>query len=282
MTFGKHNGLPVVGDFNGDGFSEVGIFSDGQWFLDLNGNGTWDEGDLWAQLGQPGDLPVTGDWDQDGKTDIGVFGTCRPADRLAAAADAGLPHPLNRSTGRYKNVTLRDQGQTHGWRTLKKMSQGPRRTDAVDHVFLGGTAGDHPLVGDWTGSGVDTIGVYRDGHWLLDVDGDGRFGSADQSFELGQSGDLPVVGDFNGDGIDELGVYRQGIWYLDTSGDGRLGDDDLSLELGGPDDLPIVGDWDGDGRDQIGVYHQDEFRWDRDGKPVGSFRVIARRQAGDN
>ena len=34
----------------------------GQKFNDLNGNGRWDAGDLWAKLGHDGDRPVTGDW----------------------------------------------------------------------------------------------------------------------------------------------------------------------------------------------------------------------------
>ena len=46
--------MPVTGDFNGDGVTDIGVFVDGQWFLDLNGNGKWDEGDLWAKLGTRG------------------------------------------------------------------------------------------------------------------------------------------------------------------------------------------------------------------------------------
>ncbi len=49
--FGIRGGIPIAGDFNGDGKSEVGVFKDGRWYIDLNDNGIWDEGDLWAKLG---------------------------------------------------------------------------------------------------------------------------------------------------------------------------------------------------------------------------------------
>ncbi|MES1213613.1 MAG: SdrD B-like domain-containing protein, partial [Singulisphaera sp.] len=91
MAFGVRGGIPVTGDFNGDGVYEVGVFSQGYWFIDLNGNGKWDEGDLWAKLGHDGDLPVTGDWDGDGKTDIGIFGKAWPNDPRAVKTEPGLP-----------------------------------------------------------------------------------------------------------------------------------------------------------------------------------------------
>ena len=48
--FGVRGGTPISGDFNGDGKFEVGFFKDGKWFVNLNANGVWDEGDLWARL----------------------------------------------------------------------------------------------------------------------------------------------------------------------------------------------------------------------------------------
>ena len=59
IRFGMPGATPVAGDWNGDGTTKVGVFIDGLWFLDLNGNGLWDEGDLWAKLGKKGDQPVS-------------------------------------------------------------------------------------------------------------------------------------------------------------------------------------------------------------------------------
>ena len=120
-----------------------------------------------------------------------------------------------------------------GNRELKLTSTGKRREDVIDHVFHYGTPGDHPVAGDWNGDGIDTIGVFRDGRWHRDIDGDGQWTNSDVQENFGQKGDLPVVGDFNGDGIDELGVYRHGTWYIDTNGNRVIDGDDKVFELGG-------------------------------------------------
>ncbi len=67
--------VPVVGDWNGDGRSKIGVFRhDGAWFLDANGNGVLDSGDLAFQYtATAGDVPVVGDWNHDGRTKTGVF-----------------------------------------------------------------------------------------------------------------------------------------------------------------------------------------------------------------
>lgn len=254
LAFGLVRGLPVTGDFNGDGVSDVGIFVDGMWYIDLNGNGRWDDDDLWVQLGSRDDLPITGDWDGDGKTDIGIFGPIWPADPRAIAHEPGLPAPMNHPASKPKNLPPPPQEATSGWRILQRTREGDLRADLIDHVFHYGEAGDIPVSGDWTGAGLDAIGVFRGGTWILDTDGDGRLTERDMRFELGQPGDRPIVGDFNGDGIDELGVYRHGRWYIDINRDRVFDERDLVIEAGGPNDLPVVGDWDGDGIEQPGFY----------------------------
>ncbi len=264
--FGLPGGIPVTGDFDGDGLTEIGVFIDGQWFLDLNGNGRWDKDDFWAKLGTAGDLPVTGDWDGDGKTDIGIYGPAWVGDPKAIAAEPGLPDSENEPTGKFKNLPPDPDEATVGWRTLKRTSQGKLRNDLIDHVFHYGTAGDWPVSGDWNGDGIATIGVFRNGTWSLDVDGNGRWSDGDQSIKLGQEDDLPVVGDWDGDGIDQLGVYRSGKWILDTNNDHVFDAHDKVFELGGSGDRPIVGDFNGDGIDEPAVYH--------DGKPDANLEVF--------
>jgi hypothetical protein len=225
----------------------------------VNGNGEWDEGDLWAKLGYDGDRPVTGDWDGDGKTDIGVFGRAWPGDPRAVREEPGLPDPHNPNTGVLKNVPPSWRRATYGVRSLKLTSTGKVRADLIDHVFHYGTPKDYPVIGDWNGDGIDTIAVFHDGSWYRDLDGNGKWSTNDAVAQFGQKGDVPVVGDWNGDGIDEVGVYRNGVWYLDTNGNGRMDEEDEVVKLGGGDDVPVVGDWDGDGRDSPGVYHEGQI-----------------------
>lgn len=255
-VFGAANSIPISGDFNGDGHSEVGVFRDGEWFIDLNANGQWDEGDLWAQLGKEGDKPVVGDWDGDGKDDIGIFGPSWPGDPRAVSREPGLPHSLNRSKLTAKNVPPKVEDASLGKRMVKVTSQGALRADLIDHVFNYGVAGDRPLAGDWAGNGVECIAVYRDGVWHLDLDGDGRFTDVDRRAEFGAKGDLPVAGDWDGDGITNVGVYRHGTWILDTNKNYRIDAEDRQVQLGSAGDKPVVGDWNGSGRDQIGLFHE--------------------------
>jgi protocatechuate 3,4-dioxygenase beta subunit len=255
LIFGSPYALPVAGDFNGDGVSEVGVYLKGHWFIDVNGNGRWDDGDLWAKLGTDGDLPAVGDWDGDGKTDIGIYGPAWPGDPRAIAEEPGLPDESNEHMHKRKNFPPRLHEATHGSRVMKLTSRGQARQDVIDHVFHYGTAGDVPITGDWNGDGIDTIGVFRKGAWHIDVDGDGRLSDKDAAFQYGMAGDLPVIGDFDGDGVDEIGVYRAGQWFVDKDGDRDLTAHDEAFQLGGGGDLPVVGDWDGDGVDDPAVYH---------------------------
>lgn len=263
LTFGIPGAIPVSGDFNGDGIAEVGLYHEGQWYIDLNRNGRWDEEDLWARLGTLEDLPVVGDWDGDGKDDIGIFGPEWPGDERAIVAEPGLPGPHNHfnrpehdASSAPKNLPPEPAEATEGLRLLKRTAAGPLREDVIDHVFRYGVNQDLPVAGDWNGDGIRSIGVFRAGTWFLDMDGDGRHTNRDAVIEFGTDGDLPVVGDWNGDGIDELGVFRRGTWHLDTNGNQELDAHDEVFRMGEDGDLPVVGDWNGDGRDDPAVYRE--------------------------
>ncbi len=256
VGFGDSRGVPVVGDWDGDGDDDIGVFVDGRWYVDLNDNGRWDSGDLLAMLGDDHDLPATGDWDGDGKTDIAIFGPRWVADGWAIEHEPGMPDTANtpgRLPGKAKNVPPKADEATKGHRLLQRTPHGRARVDLIDHVFQYGEVGDQPVTGDWNGDGIATIGVFRGGRWNLDTDGDGVFTSADASVDFGGHG-TPVVGDWNGDGIDDLGVFADGVWTVDTNGNRELDAVDRVFEMGSRGDKPVAGDWNGDGVDEPGVY----------------------------
>ena len=254
--FGMRDSYPVTGDFNGDGATEIGVFSKGHWFIDLNGNGRWESNDLWAKLGYDGDQPVVGDWDGDGKDDIGIFGRSWPDDSVAIREEHGLPDMENQPDGSRKNMPPKDHNEriVRSRRIMKHTARGQLREDVIDHVFLYGSAGDVGVVGDWNGDGIDSIGIFRGGIWHLDVDGNGRWTDPDEGSSFGRPGDVPIVGDFNGDGIDDLAILRNGKIYLDANGNRELDVNDLVLEFNQEDALPVVGKWLGDGKDHIGEF----------------------------
>jgi hypothetical protein len=216
QSFGNNGDLPVTGDWDCDGITDIGVFrpSTGQWLLDLNGNHRWDSsGDGLYNFGRPGDLPVTGDWNGDGITDIGVF---RP------------------STGQW----LLDLNGNHRW------------DSSGDGLYNFGRPGDLPVTGDWNGDGITDIGVFRPstGQWLLDLNGNHRWDSSgDGLYNFGRPGDLPVTGDWNKDGVTEIGIFRSstGEWRLDLNANDRWdgnGEDSLYI-FGKSGDRPVTGEW---------------------------------------
>ncbi len=221
--FGKKRNLPVTGDWDGSGFSRIGVFNPGSgtWQLDLNGNGTWEDCSVdlcLGPFGQKGDLPVTGDWDGSGFSRIGVF---------------------NPGSGTWQ---------------LDLNGNGTWEDCSVD-LCLGpfGQKGDLPVTGDWDGSGFSRIGVFNPGSgtWQLDLNGNGTWEGCSVDLCLGpfgQKGDLPVTGDWDGSGFSRIGVFNpgSGTWQLDLNGNGTWEGCSVDLCLGPfgqKGDLPIVGSW---------------------------------------
>ena len=63
ISFGWAGAIPIVGDWNGDGPTKIGVVNQGFWFLDYDGNYVWDGGttDKIAGWG-PDWTPVPGKW----------------------------------------------------------------------------------------------------------------------------------------------------------------------------------------------------------------------------
>jgi hypothetical protein len=77
FRFGISGDVPITGDWDGDGKTEIGVYRPSNRFfcLDLNGNGQWDGPAIDGSFlfGNPGDTGIAGDWTSSGKTKIGVF-----------------------------------------------------------------------------------------------------------------------------------------------------------------------------------------------------------------
>jgi hypothetical protein len=190
-SFGREGAMPVVGDFNGDGRDELGMFLEGEWSLDTNGNRHHDDDDTTIQLGTRADQPVVGDWDGDGDDDVGIYSSQGAIPIAGDFAGHGRD-----AIGLFQNGT---------WQLD---ADGDGKLTSSDPTLNFGTAGDVPVVGDFDGDGRDEIGVFRNGRWIIDSNHNGQIDAADKVFELGGAGDVPVVGDFDGDGVDEPGLYR--------------------------------------------------------------------------
>jgi len=218
-NFGITGDIPVSGDWNNDGISEIGVFrpSTHSFYLDYNGNGVWN-GEIFDRaynFGITGDIPVSGDWNNDRISEIGVF---RPS--------------------------------THSF-YLDYNGNGAWNGAVVDRAYNFGIAGDIPVSGDWNYDGISEIGVFRPSTnmFYMDYNGNGIWNGAviDRACNFGTTGDIPVSGDWNINGISEIGGFRPStqIFYLDYNGNGAWNGAviDSAYNFGMSGDIPVLGTW---------------------------------------
>jgi hypothetical protein len=135
-----------------------------------------------------------------------------------------------------------------------------------------GLPADLAVAGDWDGTGLTKIGIYRPGtrQFFLDRNGDGLFNNCTLdrcTGAFGLSGDLPVVGNWlGGANPTRIGVFRPNTqsWILDKNGNGVVDNCTVDLCLGpfgGMTDKPVAGDWNGDGKAEIGVFRPSTGQW---------------------
>jgi hypothetical protein len=166
IPIGMSGDKPIVGDWYGTGSSKVGAFrpSDGTFYLDYDGSGTWDGCaiDRCLKIGLSDDIPLVGDWNGSGTDKVGVF---RPSD----------------------GTFYLDYNGNGAWDGC-----------GTDRCLQIGMLNDIPLVGDWNASGTSKVGAFRpsDGTFYLDYNGNGAWDGCgtDRCLQIGMSGDLPLVG----------------------------------------------------------------------------------------
>ena len=179
VQYGNPGDIVILGDWNNSGAVNVGVYRNGLWILDTNGNGIIDSADRQFNFGGlAGDIPVVGDWNGSGTLKAGFF--------------------------RAGTWILDTSGLMEGKPT--------GQTILVANSY--GSAGDIPIVGDWNGNGVSKIGIFRNGFWVLDMNGDFIMNDSDPFYVFGQAGDTPITGDWDGSGVSHPGIIRGNHWFL--------------------------------------------------------------------
>ena len=138
-----------------------------------------------------------------------------------------------------------------------------------------------PVVGDWTGSGHSSIGVFDPGAgtWLLDRDGDGVADNCAEDFcyqfigPFTGSTVVPIVGDWTGDGRDKIGTTVTNPCFrfcaptgttLDLNGNGVFDGCGVDACIT-PSVGQVAGDWLGTGVDRVGEYRFGQWWLDTNG-----------------
>jgi predicted RecA/RadA family phage recombinase len=199
--------IGIVGDWNGDGKDDFGVFDSktATWTLRYGAEtGPANAGTF--QFGRLGALPVVGDWNGDGRDDIGTFDPKTATWTLRYGASPGL-------------------------------------ANAGEFTF--GQRASLPVVGDWDGDGKDGIGTFvsATGTWTLRQTATAGAANAG-TFRYGTGGTRPVVGDWNNDGRDGIGIYQAqtNAWVLRQTATAGLPNAGM-FRFGKAGAVPIVGDF---------------------------------------
>ena len=157
LALGQPGDLPFCADFNGDGWSDSGVFRNGEWLVSTRRSGS--DADIRFSLGTAGDRPVV----------LNVRGAGNSTDRrnvLYGVYRRGIWYLDTKGTG---------------------------AADATH--FFGGLPQDIPLlIPRWTRDVAAgprySLAIFRDGTWYVKPVPDGEQTLA---FSFGQAGDLPSV-----------------------------------------------------------------------------------------
>jgi hypothetical protein len=208
VQLGIAGDLPVAGDWDGDGETDIGVFRPltGQFLLRLrSGNGF---AITTITFGGSDDTPVAGDWDGDGFDTVGVF----------RFDPKGMFFALTNS----------------------HVADDP--APQLDIQYFIGLPGDLPVAGDWDGDGLDTVGLYRPSGSTYFLANSFAAG-ADLVFGFGIAGDLPLAGDWNGDGSDDVAIFRPSDHTMHLTTDHGL--TAVAFTFAARADFPLGGNWDG-------------------------------------
>jgi hypothetical protein len=236
-------GKTIVGDWNGDGFDDLGLFRSDTGTFQLFVDGVLTR-TVTMLDGKVGGKPLVGNWDGVVGDEVGIY---------------------RGSTGVF-TLDVDNDGAT---------------SDADDlSGALDGLTGGQALVGDWNGDNTEEVGVYRPetGTFRLDLDGDLASQDLDDIVMTqlaGRVGGKALVGDWDGNGTDNVGLYYNlsGKWFLDTNSDATTAEKTITRLDGNVGGKPIVGDFDADGVTDCGLFRAGSGRWIIDLDNNGVFNV---------
>jgi subtilisin family serine protease len=243
--FGFAGTTPVVGDWNGDGRTDIGVYNkDGNNFLLRNtsaASGYDIIGLGWTGVGV---TPVVGDWNGDGKEKVGVYdgnGTWALENTSApGGADiAGFGFPNTKPVVGDWNGDGKTEVGVYNIAGNNFLLRNTSAASGYDIIGLGWT-GVTPVAGDWNGDGKEKVGVY-DGNGTWALENTSAPGGAD-IIGIGFHNTIPMVGDWNGDGKTEVGVYNiAGNNFVLRNTSVPSGYDIIGLGWTGV--TPVVGSW---------------------------------------
>jgi hypothetical protein len=222
--------------------------------------------------GYPWDnIPFVCDFDGDGDDSIGYYsqvdGRFYIANKnQARVIDTIITYaPVSNPTGKLWPVVRRNNGATQvgvfdqatNWWYLKN---GP------SFQWGWGTyTGLIPVVGDWNGDGIFTVGLYNPTLQKFRLNNNLPPSGTGMTITFGAPGAHPVIGDWNGDGLDDVGYYDLAAGVFHRNGYANV---DFNYAILNefkaplPDNgylqmYPVAGKWDASGELDLAPYSWD-------------------------
>jgi hypothetical protein len=156
-----------------------------------------------------------------------------------------------------QTIGIFDPGSASWYLRLRNTAGNPDLTP-----FSFGGAGWRPVVGDWNGDGVASIGVV-DPNTTFYLRNANSGGVPDAGvFGYGAPGWVAFAGNWTGTGRSGIGVFdpSSATWYIRSTA--TPGAPDVGVfQYGAPGWIPVVGDWTGTGRAGIGVVDPTTNTW---------------------
>lgn len=260
---------PFTGDFDGDGFDDVGVYEAayGYWYIALSSgtyfapsgsnNGRWlsdwgtERRSAWQYQ------PLVGDFNGDGMDDVALYEDYYGYWYVALSTGSSFA-PAGSNNGRWLS----------GW--------GQQRIDEPWQY--------QPLIGDFNGDGRDDAALYeaRYGYWYVATStgtgfvpsgsNNGRWLSDWAATDGNLWRYIPLVGDYNGDGTDDIIAYEPnyGYWYVAvsedtyfrlTSGHSSRWLENWSVARSQYQYEPLIGDFNGDDVHDVAAYEEQYGFW---------------------
>ncbi len=221
ILYGNPGDIPLVGDWNGDGLDEIGVYrpSTAQWFLRGRDGQTHS-----LAFGTVGDIPLVGKWNRLSNLTVN--------NKPYLSDGVGVFRPSTNTF--YFRQTLSTGGADYSLSVVGDFAVQPS---------------DVPMVGDWDGDGIETIGFYRptNQRWSLSHTKPALGGSATfpTTISFGEAGGLPFTGDWLGRGSHLLGSLHAGFVEHESVGLAYTGwlDGGTQFFYGSTGDVALAGKW---------------------------------------